>query len=198
MTPTSFNGLGADTLTSIELASLQGDDADNRVFGLVAQITLLAEAGRAGDLATALTALEAEETATRDAALLRANLSSMGMVEPATAAPETTPSGVTSAKTQTHDAFGPEGLGAVYPNPAGGAATAPLVLTEAANVRVAVYDVLGREVAVVADGAMAPGLYPVSIAGDAWAPGIYLVSARVTTEGGATRIYVRRFTLTRP
>src|SRR5690606_7117656 len=44
----------------------------------------------------------------------------------------------------------PEASGlAVYPNPARGSATVGLTLAEASEVRVAVYDVLGREVAVL-------------------------------------------------
>jgi hypothetical protein len=51
-----------------------------------------------------------------------------------------------------------------YPNPASGSAavSVPFTLAEAAEVRVAVYDVLGREVAVLADEVMEPGRYEVS------------------------------------
>jgi hypothetical protein len=53
-----------------------------------------------------------------------------------------------------------------YPNPArvgsGAAVSVPFRLAEASKVRVVVYDVLGREVAVLADGVMEPGSYEVS------------------------------------
>jgi hypothetical protein len=56
-------------------------------------------------------------------------------------------------------------LGASYPNPArvgsGASVTVPFTLAEATEVRVVVYDVLGREVAVLADGAMEAGRYEV-------------------------------------
>jgi hypothetical protein len=57
-------------------------------------------------------------------------------------------------------------LEAAYPNPArvssGAPVSVPFRLAEASEVRVVVYDVLGREVAVLADGVMEPGRYEVS------------------------------------
>ncbi len=55
-------------------------------------------------------------------------------------------------------------LGLSYPNPAAvGSATVrvPFTLAETADVRIAVYDALGREVAVLADDTMGPGAYEV-------------------------------------
>jgi hypothetical protein len=67
-----------------------------------------------------------------------------------------------------------------YPNPArvgsGMAVTVPFSLAEATDVRVVVYDVLGREVAVLADGAMEAGSYEVSWSEAAGLPsGTYVV-----------------------
>ena len=87
-------------------------------------------------------------------------------------------------------------LGASYPNPVGvgSAVTVPFTLAEAADVRVVVYDVLGREVAVLADGAMSAGSYAVSWPEAASLPaGSYVV--RLTTEAGFTQ--TQRLTLVR-
>ncbi len=64
-------------------------------------------------------------------------------------------------------------LGASFPNPATGEATIPFSLDEAAHVRLAVYDVLGREVAVLVDGHRPAGDYTVSFDGRALASGAY-------------------------
>ena len=50
-------------------------------------------------------------------------------------------------------------------------------------VRVAVYDALGREVAVLADGPHGPGAHVAALAGGALAPGAYVV--RLTAPGRA-------------
>lgn len=68
----------------------------------------------------------------------------------------------------------------IAPNPSYGEATVALDLPAAQRVRLVVYDLLGREVAVLHDGAMAPGPHrlptPLHLA-----PGVYL--ARLTGEG---------------
>ena len=81
---------------------------------------------------------------------------------------------------------------AVGPNPALGAATAWVTLDRAADVRVAVYDLLGREVAVVAEGRFAAGETPVALATDALPAGLYVV--RLTGDGvsATTRLSVVR------
>jgi hypothetical protein len=68
-------------------------------------------------------------------------------------------------------------LGAPYPNPASGAATVALILAEAAEVRVAVYDVLGREVAVLHAGPLEAGRHDLVLHGDALPSGVYAVRA---------------------
>jgi hypothetical protein len=61
------------------------------------------------------------------------------------------------------DLFAASGLSdaglAAYPNPARGQATIRFTLPEAANARLAVYDVLGREVAVLVDGRLEAGAH---------------------------------------
>ncbi|MEM8602040.1 MAG: T9SS type A sorting domain-containing protein, partial [Bacteroidota bacterium] len=72
-------------------------------------------------------------------------------------------------------------LGAPYPNPAAGSATVPVVLTERAAVRVAVFDVLGREVAVLADGPLGAGEHAFALDATDLPSGVYLV--RIGAEG---------------
>ena len=87
-------------------------------------------------------------------------------------------------------------LGAVYPNPAvarvGGAVTVPLALAEPAEVRVAVYDVLGREVAVLAEGVLAAGRHTLALAAGGLVPGVYVVRAVGPTGSATRRITVLR------
>ena len=68
----------------------------------------------------------------------------------------------------------------VHPNPTTGQATVTLVLSKAVEVRAAVYDVLGREVAVLHDGPLAMGSHRLAFDSDLPA-GVYLV--RVTGDG---------------
>ena len=92
----------------------------------------------------------------------------------------------------------PEGAPALalraFPNPTTGQATLQYALPEAGRVRLALYDVLGREVAVLADGEAAPGDGDARLDASALglAPGLYL--ARLETAQGAvtTRITVAR------
>ncbi|HLA63073.1 MAG TPA: T9SS type A sorting domain-containing protein [Rhodothermales bacterium] len=81
---------------------------------------------------------------------------------------------------------------ALVPNPVTGSGVVRYVVPEAAHVRVAVYDVLGREVAVLADREQGAGRYDVALAAGSLAPGTYLVRL---TAGEAT--LVRRVTVAR-
>ena len=66
-------------------------------------------------------------------------------------------------------------LGA-FPNPFTASASVELTVAEGAGaLRLAVYDVLGREVAVVADGVLAPGVHPFAIDGAELPAGVYFV-----------------------
>lgn len=73
-------------------------------------------------------------------------------------------------------------LHAAYPNPFATATTLHLDLPEAAEVRLVVYDVLGRAVAVLHDGPMKAGSYRTTLRAAGLPSGTYL--ARLTTEGG--------------
>ena len=68
-------------------------------------------------------------------------------------------------------------LGAAYPNPSSGSVTVPLVLPEAAEVSVAVFDVLGRQVAVLADGRVEAGTHRFAFEVSMLPSGVYVVRA---------------------
>ncbi len=65
-------------------------------------------------------------------------------------------------------------LGRNYPNPFSAVSTVPFSLDKAQRVRLAVYDLLGREVAVLADGMMAEGPHEVSFNAKGLPSGMYL------------------------
>jgi hypothetical protein len=79
------------------------------------------------------------------------------------------------ASTRSEDGLAPEAysLAASYPNPVTASATIAFALPEAAHVRLAVYDALGRLVQVLEDGAVAAGTHRASLDATALAPGAY-------------------------
>ena len=74
-------------------------------------------------------------------------------------------------------------LSAVYPNPFRARATVSYDLPKSGRVRLAVYDLLGREVAVLADGPAEAGRHAATLNGSALASGLYVVV--LTGEDGA-------------
>ena len=73
-----------------------------------------------------------------------------------------------------------------YPNPFHPATTVRYTLSRPGPVRLAVYDLLGREVARLKDGLAAAGAHQARVEARGWASGVYLY--RLTTpEGSATR-----------
>ncbi|MDT0631305.1 T9SS type A sorting domain-containing protein [Rubrivirga litoralis] len=84
-------------------------------------------------------------------------------------------------------------IGDAFPNPSTGRATLELTVSDPQAVRVTVYDVLGREMAVAFDGAVRPGATArVALGGADLAPGTYVV--RVSGEAFAES---RRLTVAR-
>ena len=79
-----------------------------------------------------------------------------------------------------------------YPNPSRTAATLRYALPQAAEVRVTVYDVLGREVARVVEGMQSSGTHAEVLSVSSWPSGVYVV--RLVT-GGA--VQTQRFTVVR-
>ena len=80
----------------------------------------------------------------------------------------------------------------VSPNPVSTGGTVRVSLPEAGVVRVVVYDVLGRQVAVLADGERSAGTHDVALDAGRLAPGVYVVRL---TAGEAS--VVRRVTVAR-
>lgn len=83
-------------------------------------------------------------------------------------------------------------LRSVYPNPLASRARIPYELPEAAHARLAVYDALGREVAVVVDGETPAGWHEAPLDALRLAPGLYHVRLSVGTFVGTTRFTVVR------
>lgn len=84
-------------------------------------------------------------------------------------------------------------LSGVYPNPVGATGRVALSLSEAQPVRVALYDVLGREVAVVHDGPLAAGeAVPLALDTAGLPNGLYIVRAVGTTSTAVRSFVVQR------
>lgn len=77
-------------------------------------------------------------------------------------------------------------LSAPQPNPTDGRSRVEVGVPAAGDVHVAVYDALGREVAVLHDGPAAAGPLPLAIDTGAFAPGTYIVRVR-SAAGASTR-----------
>lgn len=71
-----------------------------------------------------------------------------------------------------------------YPNPFQDRTTIEIDLPKSQQVRIEIYDVLGRKMIEVHDGAMAAGRHRMPIDGANWPPGVYF--ARVDTPNGVT------------
>ena len=69
-------------------------------------------------------------------------------------------------------------LGSNYPNPFNPRTVIPYAVAERSTVRIAVYDVLGREVAVLVDGAVSAGRYEVVWDASRLPTGVYVVRLR--------------------
>ncbi|GAB5534235.1 MAG: hypothetical protein Rubg2KO_04840 [Rubricoccaceae bacterium] len=77
---------------------------------------------------------------------------------------------------------------AMSPNPARGSTAFSFLITDsdAVHVRAAVYDMLGREVATVADAPFAPGAHTETVNVADLSPGLYVLRADVASEAGST------------
>lgn len=81
---------------------------------------------------------------------------------------------------------------AVAPNPAPSGARLTFRLPDATSVRLAVYDALGREVAVLAEGPHAAGPHEVALDAHALAPGVYLARLTAGDRSATARLTVTR------
>ena len=84
------------------------------------------------------------------------------------------------------------GLEAPAPNPTAGTARVAFALPEASTVRLAVFDVRGREVAVLEDGRLEAGRHEATLDGRPLAPGVYVL--RLEADG---EVLTRRATVVR-
>lgn len=82
-------------------------------------------------------------------------------------------------------------VGDVFPNPSAGRATVAFAVAAAQRVRVSVYDALGREVAVLVDGARGVGAHAVSF-GAGLGGGVYVVRLSVGGEVASGRVTLVR------
>ncbi len=83
-------------------------------------------------------------------------------------------------------------LDAVRPNPTSGAASVRFALPDAATVSVTVYDLLGRQVAVLAEGARAAGWHTADLGAARLSAGSYLVRMQAGTFTATQRVTVVR------
>lgn len=79
-----------------------------------------------------------------------------------------------------------------YPNPATGRTEIRYVVPEAAEVRLQVFDVLGREVSTLVEGTVPGGSHTASLDSSTLAPGVYLYRLEVGPQ-----VLTRRFTVAR-
>ena len=78
------------------------------------------------------------------------------------------------------------------PNPFRGGTTVSFGVAEATDVRVAVYDALGREVALVADAPYASGRHELAFEAGDLPSGVYVIRATVGAESRTVRITLAR------
>ena len=78
------------------------------------------------------------------------------------------------------------------PNPVSGAVTLAYRLAAPAVVRLAVYDALGREVAVLHDGPLAAGAHALTLDTSGWSPGVYVVRVTAGVQTASARLVVVR------
>ena len=166
------DGAGALDAASSLVATADPEDV---FFGRLAQVYLYADAGHEAEAWAALAEVEAQHPESTEAVLARHRLegssgaSGEGRAAPTAVAPAA-PTGAKAADAEMAFRLDP-----VYPNPTQRGGTVSFVLAEAAEVRVMVYDVLGRAVAALADGAFEPGAHALTLDAAGLPSGVYLV-----------------------
>lgn len=109
---------------------------------------------------------------------------------PTTSVPLTLTVATTAAETSSPD--GALVLDAPAPNPARGPTTLGFTLAETGPVRLAVIDLLGREVAVVLSGEAAAGRHTARLDPARLAPGVYVVRLSAGTQAAVRRLVIVR------
>ena len=172
---------GEEAARSLSLHAAMVDEAAGRFTEALARVdrvrTALEDEGR----------FEEAEGPALVAAALEARMAAAGETE-----------GIVAQGTQSRsaavDSFR---LLAPYPNPAAHSVTVPVVLGDAAEVRVAVYDVLGREVMQLDAERLEVGRHDLALDGTTLPGGVYLVRATLTGPGSREQVVTQRFTLLR-
>ena len=190
------SGDGAGSLRAAEALVATGNP-DAMLFGQTARVYLLTDAGRSGEAAEALAAVEALAPGSREGAMARSHLGFAAAEAMALDAAGHAPDGAArsaapAAASRTaggEEEIAPElAMGAARPNPTTGRAIVPLSLPEAAHVRLSLYDVLGREAAVLVDGRLDAGRHGVALQADGLAPGVYVLRAVVSADAGTVAL----------
>ena len=88
---------------------------------------------------------------------------------------------------EADDATGEFRLSAPRPNPFTSQTRLELTVDASTDLTVAVYDALGRRVALIHEGAVRPGTYSLRVQAADLAPGLYLIRASDGRGGTATR-----------
>lgn len=191
----------ADTLAAADTTGAGGPEggtaAADAVFGHLALVYLHAEAGQLAEAAGALAAVEALAPGSAEAALARAHLETLdpeGFYVGRLSASGPSATGPAAPALRADEAFR---LGPAVPNPARATVVVPFVLGAPSRVRLVLADALGREVAVVADGAFGAGPHALTLDLAGRAAGVYVVRAVASPERGGPLARSLRLTVLR-
>lgn len=184
-----------EALTNADALTAEGED--HATFGRTNRVLALASLGRYDEAEAALIEAEIAAPGDEEVAMTRRELVlRRGGIADAAARTTQGGGGGSTAAAQTTEPVTVLTLGAAYPNPANGHTTLPLKLSERAEVRVSVYDVLGRTVTVLREGILEPGTHPLSFNTEVLTAGVYFVRAAVQGET-SQRVLTRRITVLR-
>jgi hypothetical protein len=200
MAAEAAEGRAADAWVRADTLAAEYGGTDHALLGYGMAARLAAQAGDLASAKAALTALQAgwpEMLETESAAALVRRLQEADSTAGRLGAPGGDVLRAVSPTPAAGEAAASFSLLGARPNPFTGRTTVPFEVATASRVRVAVYDVLGREVAVLADEAFQPGRYEAVFDGRGMASGLYLAQARVESGAGVMRNHVVRITLVR-
>lgn len=166
-------------------------EGEHAAWGLASEVGLALRAGDAAGAVALLAALEAgwpdDPQVATARALVATALGEDALPEPA--------GRTTAAFAEVAEAPAGFRLLAAYPNPFNPEAVVPFTLAATADVRVAVFDVLGREVALLAEGRYEAGRHEAVLDGSALPSGLYLVRLTAEPLAGSLRSAVQAVTL---
>jgi hypothetical protein len=82
------------------------------------------------------------------------------------------------------------GIGNNYPNPFAASSVVPITLSESANVKLTLFDLLGSEVATLVDERLSSGHHDVVVRSDGLAPGVYLLKLEAGAKVAMSSVIV--------